>query len=196
MTHPGLNISSVKDLVALAKSKPGQLTYASAGNGSPAHFAGEMFRKESGAEFVHVPYKGAPPAMTDQIAGHVSFHFANATIALPQVRAGKVVALAITADKRSALFPGVPTMAEAGYPEVKANQWLGFFAPAATPRDIVDRLAGAIGKVMANPDVRAALERQAMEIETDSNPASFQGLMRSDLARWQAVVKAANIKAD
>ncbi len=196
VTHPGLKLSSVKELVALAKSKPGQLNYASAGNGSPAHFAAEMFRSEAGLELVHVPYKGAPPAMTDQIAGHVSFHFANATIALPQVRAGKVAALAITAEKRSALFPGIPTMAEAGYPEVKANQWVGFFAPAATPRDIADRLAGAIGKVMANPDVRAALERQAMEVETESNPASFQTFLRADLARWQAVVKAANIKAD
>ncbi len=194
VAYPGLNLKSVADLVALAKSKPGELTYASAGNGSPAHFAAEMFRSVVGIDIIHVPYKGAPPAMNDQIAGRVTFHFANATVALPQIKAGKVTALAITAEKRSPLVPDVPTMAEAGYPDFKASQWLGYFAPAGTPRAVVDKLAAAIGKAVADPEVRAALERQAMEIDATSTPDSFSALMQPDLARWQNVVKTANIK--
>ncbi|HEY5637734.1 MAG TPA: tripartite tricarboxylate transporter substrate binding protein [Burkholderiales bacterium] len=196
VAYPGLKLSSVNNLVSLAKSKPGELTYASAGNGSPAHFAAEMFRSEVGIDVVHVPYKGAPPAMNDQIAGRVTFHFANATVALPQIKAGKVTALAITAGKRSALVPNVPTMAEAGYPDFKASQWLGYFAPAGTPKEIVERLAAAIGKALENPDVRTALERQAMDVESDSSPEAFAALMKTDLARWQAVVKKANIKVN
>jgi tripartite-type tricarboxylate transporter receptor subunit TctC len=196
VAYPGLKLASVKDLVAMAKSKPGKMTYASAGIGSPAHFAAEMFRSEVGIDVVHVPYKGAPPAMTDQMAGRVDFHFANATVALPQIKAGTVTALAITADKRSPLAPDVPTMAEAGYPEFKAGQWIGYFAPANTPRKIVDKLVAAIGNALKDPGVQAALGRQAMEIDTDSIPGSFSELMKTDLRRWQSVVKAANIKLD
>ncbi len=196
VADPGLKLNTVKDIVALAKAKPGALTYASAGNGSPAHFAAEMFRSEAGIDIIHVPYKGAPTAMTDQIAGRVSFHFANATVALPQIKAGKITGLAITADTRSVHLPNVPTMAEAGYPNVKASQWLGYFAPAGTRADIVARLAGSITKAMAHPDVKSALEKQAMDVDTDSSPDRFAAMMKSDLARWQAVVKAANIKLD
>lgn len=196
VAYPGLKLASVKDLVAMAKSKPGKMNYASAGTGSPAHFAAEMFRSEVGIDVVHVPYKGAPPAMTDQMAGRVDFHFANATVALPQIKAGMVTALAITADKRSPLAPDVPTMAEAGYPEFKAGQWIGYFAPANTPRKIVDKLVAAIGNALKDPGVQAALGRQAMEIDTDSTPGSFSELMKTDLRRWQSVVKAANIKLD
>ena len=196
VVYPGLKLASVKDLVAMAKSKPGKMTYASAGIGSPAHFAAEMFLGEVGIAAVHVPYKGAPPAMNDQIAGRVDFHFANATVALPQIKAGSVIALAIAADKRSPLVPGVPTMAEAGYPDFKAGQWLGYLAPADTPRRIVDKLAAAIGNALKDPGVQAALSRQAMEIDTDSTPGSFSELMKTDLRRWQGVVKAAGIKLD
>ena len=196
VAYPGLKLASVKDLVAMAKSKPGKMSYASAGIGSPAHFAAEMFRSEAGIEVFHVPFKGAPPAMIDQIAGRIDFHFANATVALPQIKAGAVTALAITADKRSALAPDVPTMAEAGYPDFKAGQWLGYFAPADTPRRIVDRLTAAIGNALKDPGVQAALGRQAMEIDSESTPASFSEMMKADLRRWQGVVKAAGIKLD
>lgn len=196
VAYPGLKLNSVKDLVAQARANPGRMSYASAGNGSPAHFAAEMFRSEAGIAIVHVPYKGAPQAMTDQIAGRVDFHLANATVALPQIKAGKVVALAITSEKRSALLPDVPTMAEAGFPETKASQWLGYFAPAGTPREIVDRVSAAIGKAILDPAVQAALARQAMDVEADSSPASFAALMRTDLQRWQSIVKSAGIKPD
>jgi len=194
VAYPGLKMNSVKDLVAHAKANPGRMSYASAGNGSPAHFAAEMFRSEAGIAIVHVPYKGAPPAMADQIAGRVDFHFANATVALPQIKAGKVVALAITTEKRSALLPEVPTMAEAGFPETKASQWLGYLAPAGTPREIVDRVSAAIGKAISDPAVQSAFARQAMDVEADSSPASFRALMRADLQRWQSIVKSAGIK--
>lgn len=194
VAYPGLKLNSVKDLVAQAKANPGRMSYASAGNGSPAHFAAEMFRSEAGIAVVHVPYKGAPQAMIDQIAGRVDFHFANATVALPQIKAGKVVALAITSEKRSALLPDVPTMAEAGFPETKASQWLGYFAPAGTPREIVDRVSAAIGKAILDPAVQTALARQAMDVEADSSPESFAALMRTDLQRWQRIVKSAGIK--
>ena len=196
VAYPGLKVDSVKDLVALAKTKPGELAYASAGTGSPAHFAAEMFRSEVGIDVIHVPYKGAPPAMNDQIAGRVAYHFANAAVALPQIKAGTVTALAITAAKRSALVPSVPTMAEAGYPGFKASQWLGFFAPAGTPKEIVDRLAVSISKVLDNPEVRADLERQAMEVDGNSTPEEFAGMMKTDLKRWQEVVTKANIKVN
>ncbi len=192
----GLKLKSVKDLVEMAKSRPGQMNYASAGNGSPAHFAAEMFRSQVGIQLVHVPYKGAPAAMTDQIAGRVDFHFANATVALPQVKAGKITALAITSSKRSPLVPDVQTMAEAGYPDVQANQWLGYFVPAGTPRAIVERLAGAIGKAVASPEVQGALSQQGMEIDADSTPESFAAMMKADLQRWQGVAKSAGIKLD
>jgi tripartite-type tricarboxylate transporter receptor subunit TctC len=155
-----------------------------------------MFRHEVGINVVHVPYKGAPAAMTDQIAGRVDFHFANAPVALPQIKAGKITALAITASKRSPLVPDVPTMAEAGYPDYKANQWLGYFAPAGIPRAIVDRLAGTIGKAVASPEVQAAMAQQGMEVDADSTPESFAAMMKADLQRWQGVVKSAGIKLD
>lgn len=196
VTHPGSKMTSVKDLVAQAKANPGRMTYGSAGNGSPAHFAAEMLRSEAGIAILHVPYKGAPQAMTDQIAGRFDFHFANATVALPQVKSGKIVALAITAEKRSALLPDVPTMTEAGFPETKANQWLGYFAPAGTPREIVDRVSAAVGKAIQDPAAQATLARQAIDVDADSSPARFAALMKTDLQRWQGIVKSAGIKPE
>lgn len=196
VVHPDAKLRSVKALVDLAKSRPAGLTYASAGIGSPAHFAAEMLRSMTSIPLVHVPYKGAPAAMTDQVAGRVDFHFANAAVAAPQIRAGKVTALAITSAKRSPAFPDLPTMAESGYPDMKADQWLGYFAPAGTPPAIVDRLSAALGRAIADPGVQAALGKRLMSVDAESSPASFAALMKSDLARLQDVVRKANIKVD
>jgi tripartite-type tricarboxylate transporter receptor subunit TctC len=196
VTSTGLKVKTVKELVEQARSRPGQLTYASAGNGSPAHFAAEMFRNDAGINLIHVPFKGAVAAMNDQLAGRVDFHFANTTVALPQIKAGKVTALAITTPKRSPMAPDVPTMAEAGYPEVRASQWVGYFVPAGTSRAIVERLAATIGKAVATPEVQAVMSQQGMEVDTDSTPESFAAMMKTDLQRWQAVAKAAGIKPD
>lgn len=196
VAYPGLGVKTVKELVALAKSKPGKLTFASAGNGSPAHFTAEMFRAATGVDVVHIPYRGSPQAMIDQIAGRVDFHFANSVAAIPQVNSGKVVALAVTSDKRLKVAPGIPTMAEAGIPDFHASQWEAFLAPRGTPQAIVDRIAKVVDQVLAQPKVVAALEPFAIEVDGKSTPRSFAALMTSDRAMWIKVAKEANIKAE
>jgi tripartite-type tricarboxylate transporter receptor subunit TctC len=191
-----LPVHNVRELIALAKSEPGKLTYASAGNGTPAHLSAELFKTMTGTDMVHVPYKGAPPAMVDQIAGRVDFHFANATVALPHIKTGKIRALAVTSATRSPLVPDIPTMAEAGVPGFEADQWIGFLAPRGTPKPVVDRLAGAITHALAQPDVKAALAKQGMDVVTDSTPERFTGFMKQDLAKWTDVVKRAHVKVD
>ena len=196
VVYPKLPVKSVKDLIALAKSEPGKLTYASAGNGTPAHLSAELFKTMTGIEAVHVPYKGAPPAMVDQIAGRVDFHFANATVALPQIQAGKVRALAITSDKRSPSMPGIPTMAEAGVPGFEASQWVGFLAPHGTPKAIIDRVAAATRKALESPDVKAALQKAGMDVAEPDTPQAFAAFVKSDIAKWQDVVQKAHVKVD
>src|SRR5690606_29610948 len=130
---------SLADLIERARATPGQLNYASAGNGTPGHLAGEWLKSREQLDIVHVAYKGGPPAMTDQIGGRVDFHFANAAMGLPQVAAGKVAALAVAGDKRMPQLPDVPTMAEAGVADFNTDQWIGLLAPKSTPADIVER---------------------------------------------------------
>ena len=192
VAHPSRNLKTVADLVALARAKPG-LTYASAGNGSPAHFAAEMFRSQTGVDIVHVPYKGAPAAMTDQVAGRVDFHFANAAVALPQAKSGAVTALAITSARRSPQLPGVATMAEQGFADFHGSQWLGLLAPAGTPPAAVARLHAVLAKAMAEPAVQEALAKHAIEAELSSTPASFGTFLQADFERWSGVVRAAKI---
>jgi tripartite-type tricarboxylate transporter receptor subunit TctC len=196
VAYPGLGVKTVKDLVAMAKAKPGKLTFASAGNGSPAHFTAEMFRAATGIDVVHVPYRGSPQAMVDQMAGRVDFHFANSVAAIPQVNAGKVVALAVTGSKRLKVAPGIPTMAEAGIADFHASQWEAFLAPRGTPQAIVDRIAAAVDQVLAQPSVVAALEPFAIEVDGKSTPQSFAALMKSDRTMWIKVAKEANIKVE
>ena len=196
VAYPALGVKTVTDLIALAKAKPGKLTYASAGNGSPAHFTAEMFRAATGIDVVHVPYRGSPQAMIDQIAGRVDFHFANSVAAIPQVNAGKVVALAVTGSKRLNVAPSIPTMVEAGIPDFQASQWEAFLAPRGTPQAIVDRIATVVDQVLAQPNVVAALEPFAIEVDGKSTPTSFAALMKSDRAMWIKVAKEANIKVE
>ena len=192
VAHPSRNLKSVADLLALARAKPG-LTYASAGNGSPAHFAAEMFRSQTGIDILHVPYKGAPAAMTDQVAGRVDFHFANAAVALPQAKAGTVSALAITSARRSPQLPEVLTMAEQGFRDFHGSQWLGLLAPAGTPQSTVARLHAILAKTMADPAVQEGLAKYAIDAELLSTPASFSAFLQADLERWSGVVRAAKI---
>src|SRR5690606_8913431 len=163
VVHPGVDAQSVKELIALAKAKPGRLTFASAGNGSPAHLQGEMLKSMAGIDLVHVPYKGAPPAINDQVAGRVDIQFANAAVALPQIRAKTLRPLAVTSAQRWETLPELPTMQEAGVPGFEASQWLGYLAPKGTPPDVISRLNGEIGKIVSDPEVRAALARNGME---------------------------------
>jgi tripartite-type tricarboxylate transporter receptor subunit TctC len=196
VVRAGLPVKNVKELIALAKAQPGKLTYASAGNGTPAHLSAELFKTMTGTDILHVPYKGAPPAMVDQIAGRVDIQFANPTVALPHIKDGKIRALAMTSAARSPLQPDLPTMSEAGVPGFEASQWLGFLAPRGTPKAVVDRLAGAINKALADPEVKAALAKQGMDVVLTSTPQSFAADMKRDLAKWVDVVKRANVTVD
>jgi tripartite-type tricarboxylate transporter receptor subunit TctC len=196
VAHPGLGVRTTQELIALAKARPGKLSYASAGNGSPAHLSAELFKSMLGLDILHVPYKGAPPAMIDQIAGRVDIQFANPAVALPQIKAGKLVALAVTSTLRFGPLPEVPTMAEAGVPNFEADQWLAYLAPRATPRPVVERLVREINKALAMDEVRATLAQGGMTSAAPATPAEFAAYLKKDLAKWTAVVKTANIQPD
>ena len=186
---------SVNDLVALAKAKPGVLTFGSGGVGSPFHMAGEQFKIAAKLDIVHVPYKGGGPALTDLIGAHISMLFPTMTIALPHVNAGRLRALAVIAPKRSAAQPDVPTMAESGYAGVTMTSWYGVMAPTGVPRPLVEKLAGEISKVLALPDVKERLATQLAE-PVGSTPAAFGKLVIGEIATWTAVAKAGGIKAE
>src|SRR6185312_13909087 len=173
VVNPAVPAKSVEELIELARKDPGKYTFGSAGIGSPAHFSGELLKSLAGIDMTHVAYKGAPQAMLDVIAGRVDCLFANIAVGQPQIRSGKVRALAVTSAARIAAFPDVPTMEEAGVKGFEADQWLGFLAPHGTPRPIVERLAAEIDKALASPDVKAALARNGMTVAGASTPQSF-----------------------
>ena len=196
VTTPSANYKDAKDLVARAIASGGKTTYGSSGSGSPSHLTVELFRVKAGLRGTHIPYKGSPQALTDQIAGRFDFHFVNSATALPQIKAERVTALFVTASKRLAVAPNIPTNAEAGFPGVQASQFEAFFAPRGTPRAVLDKITAAVNKVLAMPDVIAAMAPHALEIDGASNPDKFAVLAREDRERWVAVAKSANIKAE
>ena len=192
IAHPALPAKTVKELVGLARARPRQLDYASAGTGSSSHIAAELFRVVAKVDITHVPYKGNGPAMADLLSGHVQLMFNNLAPAMPQVRAGKLRAFAVTGEKRSAAAPDVPTMAEAGYPGVVFNLWVGLLAPAGTPQDVVTKLNAEAAKAAQARDVRDRLLAEGTEPITMS-PSQMAEVMRQETAQWAKVVKAANI---
>lgn len=196
VVQAGSNLRTVQELVAFAKSRPGSLSYASAGVGSPAHLSAELFKSQLGLFAVHIPYTGAPAAMNDQIAGRVDFHFANTAVALPQIKAGKVRALAVTSARRLPGLPEVPTLAESAAPDFEADQWVGMLVPRGTPPAVAQRLAGEVNKALAAEDLRAALAVAGMTAAAPGTPAGFSSYFRNDLAKWAGVVKAANIQPE
>ena len=196
VTTPSANYKDAKDLVARAIASGGKTTYGSSGSGSPSHLTVELFREKAGLRGTHIPYKGSPQALTDQIAGRFDFHFVNSATALPQIKADRVTALFVTASKRLAVAPNIPTNAEAGFPGVQASQFEAFFAPRGTPRPVLDKITAAVNKVLAMPDVIAAMAPHALEIDGASNPDKFAVLAKEDRERWVAVAKSANIKAE
>ena len=189
-------IQTVQELIKAARAQPGALSYASAGVGSPAHMTGELFKSRNGLFILHIPYTGAPAAMTDQIAGRIDFHFSNAAVALPQVKAGKVRALAVTSAQRMAGLPLVPTMMEAGVDKFEADQWLGLLAPKGTPPEVVQKLAAEVNKVLAQEEYSAALANAGMSAAKPGKPEGFDAYFKQDLAQWAAVVKSAGIKPE
>lgn len=195
VVHPSLPAETLKELIALLKSKPGQLTFSSGGVGGSSHLAGELFKLMSNVEIVHVPYKGGSLAVTDVVAGQVSMTFGNLTSVLPFARAGRLRVIAVSSAKRSPHMAETPTMAEAGVPGFEASTWNGLIAPAATPTDVVARLNADIVRVLGMPEVRDKLAANALEPIGDS-PAAFQAFINTEIARWAKVVKMANLKPD
>jgi tripartite-type tricarboxylate transporter receptor subunit TctC len=195
VVHPSLPVKTVKELIALAKGKPGQLNYASAGNGTPPHLAGELFKSMAGVDLVHVPYKGNTPAFVDLISGQVSLSFPTIPSALPHVQAGRLRALAVTSRKRSAVMPQLPTIAESGLPGYDTSSWFGMLAPAGTPREIVRKLQQESAKVLQLRDVREKLLSQGLE-PVGSTPEEFAATIESEIAKWAKVVKASGARVE
>ena len=189
VVHPSLPVTSVRQLIALAKAKPGKLNYASNGVGSSTHLATEMFKMMTGTKMVHVPYKGLSAATTDLLSGQVQVMFSSAVAMMPQVKAGRLRAIAMTGAKRSPAIPDVPTVAEAGVPDYEAGSWYGICAPAGTARPIVDQLSREIAAAVKLPDV---IERLALEgvIPVGSTPEQFAAYIKRELAHVRDVVKA------
>ena len=189
VVHPSLPVTSVRQLIALAKAKPGQLNYASNGVGSSTHLATEMFKMMTGTKMVHVPYKGLSAATTDLLSGQVQVMFSSAVAMMPQVKAGRLRAIAMTGAKRSPAIPDVPTVAEAGVPDYEAGSWYGICTPAGTARPIVDQLSREIAVAVKSPDV---IERLALEgvIPVGSTPQQFGAHIKRELAHVRDVVKA------
>ena len=194
VVHPTLPVKTVKELIALAKSRPGQINYASASTGGMPHLAGELFNMMTGVKLTHIPYKGAAPATVDLLAGQVSLMFNNMLSAMPLVKANKLRAVAVTSLKRSAAIPELPTIAETvkGF---EASGWYGAFAPAATPKDIIAKLNAEINKLMRLPDVAQRLAGDGVEAAS-MTPAEFGAYLHSEIAKWGRVVQISGAKVD
>jgi len=190
-----LAASSVKELIALAKERPGSLNYSSAGQGTTQHLAGELFKLRTGTDIVHVPYKGSAPSLTALIAGEVQLSFVNPVAVGPHVKSGRLRALAVAGAKRSALLPEVPTMKEAGVVGVEVPLWYGLLAPKATPRDIVRTLASAVAKAAQSEELRKKLAQDGAE-PVGNTPEEFDRQLRAEVTRWAEVVKVSGAKAD
>ena len=195
VVNPGVPASSVRELIALAKAKPGALNYASSGSGAAAHLAGELFKAMTGVEMVHVPYKGAQPALTDLMGGRVQLMFATSASVIPYVKAGRLRALAVTTARRSAAVPELPTVAEAGVPGFEAITWHGVVVPAATPPALVERINRDIVRALQAPDLRARLESLGAEISTGT-PREFAEYIAREIPKWEKVVRDSGARAE
>ena len=195
VVNPALGVNSAAELVALARSKPGQLSFASFGNGASNHLSGEMLKSLTGIQATHVPYKSAPQAVTDLIAGQTSFAFVNTPLALPHVRSGKLRALAVTGAKRSAATPDFPTMQEAGVPGFVVESWYGLMAPAGTPDAVIARLHKETLAALALPEVREFFAKQGADVVT-ATPAEFAAVIKSERARWAEVIRTSGARIE
>ena len=192
VVHPSLPVKNLKDLLALAKARPGELNYASFGVGSSAHLAGEMLKNAARVNILHVAYKGGPPALTDVVGGHVAMMFNSLPLSLPHIRAQRLRPLAVAAAKRNATLPAVPTFMESGLADFEAGSWYGFLAPAGTPPAVIARLHTETVKVLAAPDVRQRLAQEG-SVPLGNTPEEFAAQIRRDIARWAAVARDAKI---
>jgi tripartite-type tricarboxylate transporter receptor subunit TctC len=192
--HPSVPAKTVKDLVALARARPGQLVYASAGNGTAGHLSGELFKSLAKIDLVHIPYKGNVPALTDLVGGQTSMLFATMPTVMPLARAGKLYAMAVTGSHRNPAAPEVPAMAET-LPGFEVTNWIGIFAPAGTPPDIVAKLNAEIMRIMKLPEVQARLVTEGAKSRV-STPAEFGAFQKTEMAKWGKLIKEARIAVD
>jgi tripartite-type tricarboxylate transporter receptor subunit TctC len=195
VVHPSMPVHTVKMLVALAKSRPGQINYASVGNASPQHLGMEMLKSMTGIDMVHVPYKGTAPAVTDILAGNVSLMFNSMPSVLPQARSGRLRGLAVSSARRSAAAPDIPTVAEAGVPGFDYVTWYGLFAPAGTPREIVNRLNAQVAKMLAEPELAKRFASQGAEPLSNS-PDQLAQYRRAEYERWRKLIAEMKLKVE
>lgn len=195
IAHPGVPAKSVKELVALARAKPGVLTYGSTGLGSGFHLAGELFGSMAKINLVHVPYKGGPAVITDMLGGRIDLMFYSLAVVQPQIRAGRLRAIAVTGLARDPLLPEVPTMAEAGLPKYEIGGWHGLFAPANTPNAVVTQLNAAIARILGTVEIKELWISQGMGIVSGS-PEAFAALVKSDYEKYGALIRSAGIKPE
>jgi len=195
VVHPSMPVKSVKDLIALAKAKPGEINYASTGNGTLPHLAAEFFKQQAKVNMVHIAYKGSAPATTDLLGGNVQVFFGNMLSVIEQVRAGRLRALAVTSLQRQAVAQDIPTMIESGFPGFEAGTWFGLLVPAGTPREVVGRLHADTAKAVRQPDVQKQLAGQGATT-IGNTPEQFAAYIKSESAKWAKVLAASGVKAD
>jgi tripartite-type tricarboxylate transporter receptor subunit TctC len=196
VSHPSVPVRSVEDLIALAKRRPGQLTYASSGNGTTPHLSGELFKHVAKIDLVHVPYKGAGPAINDLLGGHVALAFVTLTSVAPHIKANRLRALALTSAKRSPLMPELGTFYEAGWRQIDVSGWYGIVGPTGLPREAIVRLNADVTAALAHPEIAQALTRFGLEPVAPNSPEDFATFLRSEIARWAEVVKISGARAD
>ena len=195
VANPAQPYKSVKDLIAYAKANPGKVNFGSSGNGSSIHLSGELFKSLAKVDMQHVPYKGSAPAVTDLLGNQIGIMFDNMPSAIPHVRSGKLVPLAVTTAKRSPELPNVPTIAEAGVPGYEATSWFGMFAPEGTPAPVLAKLNAAIVKVLAQPDVKKKINEQGAEVYSET-PEQFAAFIQAESVKWGKVVKESGASLD
>jgi len=195
VAHPSQPYKTVKELIAYAKANPGKVTFGSPGSGASPHVSGELFKSMTGTDLLHVPYKGSAPAMTDLLGGQINIMFDNMPSAIQHVRSGKLRPIAVTTAKRSPELPDVPTIAEAGVPGYEAMSWFGMFAPAATPKPVLDKLNAALVKVLNQADVKKKIAEQGGDVVAET-PEQFAAFIKSETAKWGKVVKESGATVD
>lgn len=195
VASPTLGVKSVKELIAIAKQKPGYLNYSSAGVGSGTHLNGEQFRFGAGISVVHVPYKGVPEQLIDTQTGRIHYFMSPLVPALPFIRDGRVIPLAVTTARRTPVLPDVPTMAEAAIPGYEFQSWFGFFAPAKTPRPVVEKISREVARIVDLPDIKTQMANQGEE-PRGTSPAEFDKFVRAEIDKYKALVKRANIRVE
>jgi len=195
IAHPGVPAKNVKELIALARARPGVLTYGSTGLGSGFHLAGELFRSMAKIDLTHVPYKGGPAVVTDMLGGRIDLMFYSLAVVLPQIRSNRLRAIAVTGLTRDPLLPEVPTVAESGLPKYEIGGWHGLFVPAATPNVVVTQLNAAIARILATPEIRELWTSQGMAV-VSGGPEAFAALVKSDYEKYGQLIRSAGIKPE